>query len=135
MSSSRNFNFIVNYENTELKYIWSPLFCFNYLESQCNSKPCQGNGYCKSTGDNSFVCICKLGFEGNLCATKSKFWNCNIYRMFCDPISLLECFFFTKHLNCSTTNANTPGEEWHVHRKYLFFKQWLCTKIDFLRNS
>lgn len=44
-----------------------------YLESQCNSKPCYGNGYCKSTGDNAFVCICKLGFEGNFCTTKSKF--------------------------------------------------------------
>lgn len=50
------------------------MFCFNDLESQCNNKPCQGNGYCKSTGDNSFVCICKLGFKGILCATKSKFW-------------------------------------------------------------
>lgn len=50
------------------------MFCFNDLESQCNNKPCQGNGYCKSTGDNSFVCLCKLGFKGILCATKSKFW-------------------------------------------------------------
>eukprot|EP00105_Crassostrea_gigas_P024738 XP_011445097.2 PREDICTED: uncharacterized protein LOC105340624 [Crassostrea gigas] len=43
----------------------------NMTKSQCNNKPCQGNGYCKSTGDNSFVCLCKLGFKGILCATKT----------------------------------------------------------------
>ena len=41
-------------------------------ESHCNTKPCHGQGYCKTSGGSGFICICKLGFKGLQCETESE---------------------------------------------------------------
>ena len=41
-------------------------------ESHCNTKPCHGQGYCKTSGGSGFICICKLGFKGLQCETGSE---------------------------------------------------------------
>nr|XP_022330163.1 uncharacterized protein LOC111128690 [Crassostrea virginica] len=38
-------------------------------ESHCNTKPCHGQGYCKTSGGSGCICICKLGFKGLQCET------------------------------------------------------------------
>uniref|UniRef100_K1PTT8 Neurogenic locus notch-like protein 2 n=1 Tax=Magallana gigas TaxID=29159 RepID=K1PTT8_MAGGI len=85
----------------------------NMTKSSCNSNPCYGNGYCKSSDKNGFICICKLGFKGDHCENSG--------------ISEIRRYNAAKrdHVSIERRLFNSISSEWESHQSK-FNSVWTC---------
>ncbi|PFX14290.1 hypothetical protein AWC38_SpisGene21565, partial [Stylophora pistillata] len=104
------------YNNSDKVFI-SQRFHHYRIQTPCSKGPCQNNGTCVAQyKKNSYVCVCKNGFEGKDCETGVK-WRSSILR---------DNVFYQSHLNQFLTPAvgshpqwllcyRASFHDWHVH--------------------
>ena len=64
-------------------------FCVFLEQKECDRNKCENGGICQESGNDDFICFCKIGFTGKKCECKQN-----------DFFSLLNILFIKKKMIC-----------------------------------